>query len=164
MTVQQISIFVENKAGTLLKVLELLKEANIQIVASTIADTVEYGIYRIICSEPARAYTTLQGAGISVALSDVFALTLDNVPGRAADAAADPVASTEARGFYTSAPTSTPVVEAAPAAPTTESAPAPVVAPAPEAPKVTVPVTETADDIADEYEEIFTFITKKSKN
>ena len=86
MTVQQISIFVENKAGTLLKVLELLKEANIQIVASTIADTVEYGIYRIICSEPARAYSTLQGAGISVALSDVFALTLDNVPGRAADA------------------------------------------------------------------------------
>ena len=86
MTVQQISIFVENKAGTLLKVLELLKEANIQIVASTIADTVEYGIYRIICSEPERAYTTLQGAGISVAISDVFALTLDNVPGRAADA------------------------------------------------------------------------------
>lgn len=86
MTVQQISIFVENKAGTLLKVLELLKEANIQIVASTIADTVEYGIYRIICSEPERAYTTLKDAGISVALSDVFALTLDNVPGRAADA------------------------------------------------------------------------------
>ena len=86
MTVQQISIFVENKAGTLLKVLELLKESNIQIVASTIADTVEYGIYRIICSEPGRAYTTLQSAGISVALSDVFALTLNNVPGRAADA------------------------------------------------------------------------------
>ena len=86
MTVQQISIFVENKAGTLLKVLELLKEANIQIVASTIADTVEYGIYRIICSEPERAHATLKDAGISVALSDVFALTLDNVPGRAADA------------------------------------------------------------------------------
>ena len=86
MTVQQISIFVENKAGTLLKVLELLKEANIQIVASTIADTVEYGIYRIICSEPERAHATLKAAGISVALSDVFALTLDNVPGRAADA------------------------------------------------------------------------------
>ena len=86
MTVQQISIFVENKAGTLLKVLELLKEANIQIVASTIADTVEYGIYRIICSEPERAHATLKSAGISVALSDVFALTLDNEPGRAADA------------------------------------------------------------------------------
>ena len=55
MTVQQLSVFIENKAGTLLKVLELLKEAKIQLIASTIADTVEYGIYRIICSEPMRA-------------------------------------------------------------------------------------------------------------
>ncbi|WP_455674886.1 amino acid-binding protein [Phocaeicola sp.] len=86
MTVQQLSVFIENKAGTLLKVLELLKEANIQLIASTIADTVEYGIYRIICSEPMRAYETLKDAGISVALSDVFALTLDNQVGRAADA------------------------------------------------------------------------------
>ena len=79
MTIQQLSIFIENKSGTLLKVLQLLKDANIQLVASTIADTVEYGIYRIICSEPARAYNTLKDAGISVALSDVFALTLDAV-------------------------------------------------------------------------------------
>ena len=55
-------------------------------MASTIADTVEYGIYRIICSEPSRAYAVLKDAGISVALSDVFAITLDNEPGRAADA------------------------------------------------------------------------------
>ena len=73
MTVQQLSVFIENKAGTLLKVLELLKEAKIQLIASTIADTVEYGIYRIICSEPMRAYNTLKEANISVALSDVFA-------------------------------------------------------------------------------------------
>ena len=86
MTVQQLSVFIENKAGTLLKVLELLKEAKIQLIASTIADTVEYGIYRIICSEPMRAYNTLKEATISVALSDVFALTLDNQVGRAADA------------------------------------------------------------------------------
>ena len=83
MTVQQLSVFIENKAGTLLKVLELLKEAKIQLIASTIADTVEY---RIICSEPMRAYNTLKEANISVALSDVFALTLDNQVGRAADA------------------------------------------------------------------------------
>ena len=66
--------------------LELLKEANIQLIASTISDTVEYGIYRIICSEPMRAYETLKNAGISANLSDVFAITLDNQPGRAADA------------------------------------------------------------------------------
>lgn len=68
--------------------LNLLKEAGIQLIASTIADTVEYGIYRIICSEPMRAYEKLKEAGISVALSDVFAILLDNRPGCAADAVA----------------------------------------------------------------------------
>lgn len=86
MTVHQLSVFVENKSGTLLQVLELLKEAGIQLIASTISDTVEYGIYRIICSEPQRAYETLKKAGISANISDVFAITLDNQPGRAADA------------------------------------------------------------------------------
>lgn len=86
MTIHQLSVFVENKSGTLLQVLELLKEANIQLIASTISDTVEYGIYRIICSEPMRAYDTLKKAGISANLSDVFAIMLDNQPGRAADA------------------------------------------------------------------------------
>ena len=74
MTIQQLSVFIENKSGTLQRVLNLLKEAGIQLIASTIADTVEYGIYRIICSEPKRAYETLKEAGISVALSDVFLL------------------------------------------------------------------------------------------
>ena len=94
MTIHQLSVFVENKSGTLLQVLNLLKEANIQLIASTISDTVEYGIYRIICSEPQRALDTLKEAGISASkeagisasMSDVFAITLDNTPGRAADA------------------------------------------------------------------------------
>ena len=86
MIVHQISIFVENKSGTLLKVLELFKESNIQLIASTISDTVEYGIYRIICSEPMRAYDMLKAAGISANLSEVFGIMLDNRPGRAADA------------------------------------------------------------------------------
>ncbi len=86
MTINQLSIFIENRAGTLVKVLDILKQSNIQIVASTIADTAEYGIYRLICSEPARAYQELKNAGVAVALSDVFALELDNEPGCAADA------------------------------------------------------------------------------
>ena len=86
MTIHQLSIFIENRSGTLIKVLKILKEANIQIVASTIADTAEYGIYRLICSEPLRAYEELKNGGVAVALSNVFALELDDVPGRAADA------------------------------------------------------------------------------
>lgn len=85
-TVKQISVFVENKSGTLVRVLELFKEARIQLIASTISDTVEYGIYRIICAKPDRALEVLKAAGISANVSEVFAITLDNVPGRAADA------------------------------------------------------------------------------
>lgn len=86
MTIHQLSIFIENRSGTLIKVLDALKQANIQIVASTIADTAEYGIYRLICSEPLRAFEELKKAGVAVALSDVLALELDDEPGRAADA------------------------------------------------------------------------------
>ena len=86
MTVHQLSVFVENKSGTLLKVLKLLKEGNIQLIASTISDTVEYGIYRIICSEPEKAFNILKDAGITANISEVFAITLDNTPGQAADA------------------------------------------------------------------------------
>jgi len=88
MTINQLSIFIENRSGTLIKVLDVLKQAGIQIIASTIADTAEYGIYRLICSEPPRAYEELKKAGVAVALSDVFALELDDEPGRAADAVA----------------------------------------------------------------------------
>lgn len=88
MTIHQLSVFIENKSGTLLNMLQLFKEANIQLIASTISDTVEYGIYRIICSDPLRAYEVLKAAGISVTLSEVFAITLDNTPGQAADAIA----------------------------------------------------------------------------
>lgn len=86
MTVKQLSIFIENKGGTLIKVLDLLSNAGIQIIASTVADTQDYGIYRVLCDAPAKAYLILKEAGINVQLSDVFALSIDDQPGRAAQA------------------------------------------------------------------------------
>ena len=86
MTVHQLSVFIENKSGSLVSVLRLLKQENIQLIASTIADTVDYGICRIICSEPERAYQVLRNAGVAVSLCEVFAIELDDRPGKAADA------------------------------------------------------------------------------
>ncbi len=85
MTISQLSIFIENRTGTLLKVLDLMKQSKIQMIACTIAETAEYGIFRIICSEPQRACAELKQAGVAVAISDVFALELDDQPGGAAD-------------------------------------------------------------------------------
>ena len=86
MTIHQLSVFIENKSGTLVKVLKLLKQEGIQLIASTIADTAEYGICRIICSQPTRAFEALKAAGVAVTLTEVFAIELDDEPGRAADA------------------------------------------------------------------------------
>ena len=85
MTIRQLSIFIENQSGTLQKVLELMKQSRIQIIACTIADTAEYGIFRIICGEPDRACKELKEAGVAVAISDVFAIEMSNQPGGAAD-------------------------------------------------------------------------------
>ena len=85
MTIPQLTIFIENSSGTLSMVLEQMKRSNIQMIACTIADTAEYGIFRIICTEPRRACEELKEAGIAVALSNVFALELANHPGGAAD-------------------------------------------------------------------------------
>ena len=88
MTIRQVSIFIENQSGTLQKVLELIKRSQIQIIASTIADTADYGIYRIICNEPERACLELKEAGVAVTISNVFAVELGNRPGGAADVVA----------------------------------------------------------------------------
>lgn len=85
MTIKQLSIFIENKGGTLITVLDLLSKAGIQIIASTIADTKDYGIYRVLTNDSAQAYLILKEAGINVQLSDVFALSIDDQPGRAAE-------------------------------------------------------------------------------
>ena len=86
MTVHQLSVFLENKSGALVSVLRLLKQENIQLIATTIADTIDYGIFRIICSQPEKAYDVLRKAGVAVSLCDVFAIELDDRPGKAADA------------------------------------------------------------------------------
>ncbi len=75
---KQLSIFIENKRGT------LLKEAGIQIIASTISDTQDFGIYRIICDDPERAFIVLKEQGITATITDVFAIQLEDKPGEAA--------------------------------------------------------------------------------
>ena len=81
---KQLSIFIENKRGTLLTVLNVLKEAGIQIIASTVADTQDFGIYRVICNQPEKACLVLKEQGITVTLTDVFTIELEDKPGEAA--------------------------------------------------------------------------------
>ena len=81
---KQLSIFLENKSGTLLNILNALKSADIQIIASTVADTQDFGIYRIICDQPEKACLVLKEQGITVTRTDVFTIELEDKPGEAA--------------------------------------------------------------------------------
>ena len=74
MTVNQISIFLENKYGKLSEILALLAEERIRIIAATVADTSEYGILRIIVSDPQKAYKILKENNVSANLTDVLAI------------------------------------------------------------------------------------------
>lgn len=84
--ISQLSIFVENRPGALEQVLRLFKESNIDLVTTTLADTQDFGLFRVICADPHRACLVLRENGITVTLTQVQAIELDNRPGMAADA------------------------------------------------------------------------------
>ena len=74
MTINQISIFLENKYGTLNNLFSLLSKDNIRIIAATVADTSEFGILRMIVSDTQEAYRLLKDNHVSVHLTEVLAI------------------------------------------------------------------------------------------
>ena len=74
MTIIQISIFLENKYGKLNELLTLLSKENIRIIAATVADTTEFGILRMIVSDPQKAHQLLKDNNVNVSLSEVLAI------------------------------------------------------------------------------------------
>lgn len=86
MTINQISIFLENKCGKLSRILSILAEANIRIIAATVADTSEYGILRLIVTDPAKAYELLKENNATVSKTEVLAIETDSCAGSFASA------------------------------------------------------------------------------
>jgi len=81
MTINQISIFVENKYGRLGEILSSLANEKIHIIAATVADTSEYGILRLIVTEPEKAYRILKQNNVSANLTDVLAISTESSAG-----------------------------------------------------------------------------------
>ena len=81
MTIKQISVFVENQAGRLAEITEILGEANIDMRAMSIADTSEFGILRIIVDEPQKALEVLKSEGCVVSVTPVLAVEIEDTPG-----------------------------------------------------------------------------------
>jgi hypothetical protein len=74
MIIHQLSVFLENKSGRLTEVLEVLGGENIRITALSVADTTEFGILRLIVSDPEKARELLKKQNFTVNLTDVISV------------------------------------------------------------------------------------------
>ena len=59
MFIKQLTVFIENRAGRLEQVTQILKDNEINIVSVSLADTSDYGLLRLILSDPDKAVSVL---------------------------------------------------------------------------------------------------------
>lgn len=79
--IQQLSVFLENKAGRVSELTKILGKAGINLSAFTIAESSDFGMMRVVVSEPQRAKDLLKEHGFAVSLTDVVCLQTPNTPG-----------------------------------------------------------------------------------
>ncbi|MGM0645368.1 MAG: ACT domain-containing protein [Thermodesulfobacteriota bacterium] len=81
MKVEQISIFLENRAGRLADVTRELSESGVNIRALSLADTSDFGILRLIVTDHEKAKSALKEKGFTVGRTNVVAVEVDDQPG-----------------------------------------------------------------------------------
>ncbi len=81
MKVEQVSVFLENKPGSLEEVTRILKEANINIRTLSLADTTDFGILRLIVNNVDTTSRVLRDNGFRVSRTTVVAVEVPDRPG-----------------------------------------------------------------------------------
>ena len=80
-TIQQLSVFLENREGRVFEVLAVLAGNGVNIVALSLADTSDYGMLRMVVSDPNKGRAVLKESGITAMLTDVVALRVPHATG-----------------------------------------------------------------------------------
>ncbi len=81
MAIKQLSIFVENKKGSLVEIYETLSHAQVDIRAMSIADTQDFGILRLIVSDADKAAEALKQSNCIVSVTDVIGVAINDQAG-----------------------------------------------------------------------------------
>ena len=81
MLIKQISVFLENKSGSLAEVTRILRQNNIDISALSIADTTDFGILRLIVNNPDMAEKVLRENEFTVSSTEVIGISVEDKPG-----------------------------------------------------------------------------------
>lgn len=77
-TLEQLSIFIENKPGQLLSITSKLEENNISIISIMLSDSSEFGILRVLTKDYQKAKDILLNSGFSAKLTSVIGVKLKN--------------------------------------------------------------------------------------
>jgi len=81
MKIQQISIFLENRAGRMKDVCSLLGDNNVNIRALTVAETETFGVLRIVVDDTDKAMDALKTSGYTANITHVVVVEIDDKPG-----------------------------------------------------------------------------------
>lgn len=81
MTVKQLSVFIENKPGTMVNITNALGRAQVDIRAMSLADTQDFGILRLMVSDTDKARDVLSEIGCITSITDVVAAAVPDTPG-----------------------------------------------------------------------------------
>jgi hypothetical protein len=81
MLIKQLSIFLENKKGRFTEVAKILGDAEINMTAFTVAENSDFGILRLIVSDPEKARQVLKEHLYAVSVTDVVCVQCPNKPG-----------------------------------------------------------------------------------
>ena len=81
MFIKQLSIFLENRAGRLDDALKALKDNGINIISLSLADTSDFGLLRLLVSDPEKARQVLKDRRFSAQLGDILAIRIPHTPG-----------------------------------------------------------------------------------
>ena len=82
MAIKQLTVFVQNRKGTIVSVTDILAKNNINIRALSIAETEDFGILRLIVSDNDTACKTLTEEGYLIKTTDVVGVKIGDEPGR----------------------------------------------------------------------------------
>ena len=82
MAIKQLTVFVENKKGTVASVTDVLSKNNINLRALSIAETQDLGILRLIVNDEATAEKVLLENGYLMKVIDVVGVKIGDAPGK----------------------------------------------------------------------------------
>ena len=82
MAIKQLTVFVENRQGTMVSITDTLSKHNVNLRALSIAETEDFGILRLIVNDEETAEKVLREEGYLIKITDIVGVKIGDAPGK----------------------------------------------------------------------------------